>query len=249
MCHWGCADCRRSCGTVVVATGLDVFLGIIYIPGRMRRVCSVASPRFFSELDSIPFLCEDTIRCLVTLDISAGQRNIPQLYTLLRVHQISSRHPFSSNQEPQGRRTRRGGVRHQAGCDHRNPTEVAPDAGKAGESVSPAIVALPVPRPPSRLSLTDPSCFPPTNHPLPTCSLPHPIPFPPSATTRFPLPVRPHPIPFSPPAPYTLLFNLGDETALYVRGGFCWKGRPAFLLKDSIDRRFMRTMQKAERRV
>ena len=205
MCHWGCADCRRSCGTVVVATGLDVFLGIIYIPGRMRRVCSVASPRFFSELDSIPFLCEDTIRCLVTLDIPAGQSYIPQLYTLLRVHQISSRHPFSSNQEPEGRRTRRGGVRHQAGCDHRNPTEVAPDAGKAGESVSPAIVAPPVPAPrPVCHSPTRPAFHPPTTHFLPArfpTQFPSPRPPPPAslclcAPTRFP---SPRPPPFNPP--------------------------------------------------
>lgn len=50
--------------------------------------------------------------------------------------------------------------------------------------------------------------------------------------------------PFTPPSPYTLLFNLGDGTAVYIRGGFCWKGRPAFLLKDSIDQRFMKGLRR-----
>jgi hypothetical protein len=43
------------------------------------------------------------------------------------------------------------------------------------------------------------------------------------------------------------MFNLGDGTALYIRGGFSWSGRLAFFLKKRIDRRFMQTHQKAER--
>ncbi len=53
--------------------------------------------------------------------------------------------------------------------------------------------------------------------------------------------------PFLPRSVYTLMFNLGDGTALYIRGGFSWSGRLAFFLKKRIDRRFMQTHQKAER--
>jgi NADH dehydrogenase FAD-containing subunit len=50
---------------------------------------------------------------------------------------------------------------------------------------------------------------------------------------------------FQPRAVYTLMFNLGDGTALYIRGGFSWTGRLAFSLKNRIDRRFMERHQAA----
>jgi NADH dehydrogenase FAD-containing subunit len=53
-------------------------------------------------------------------------------------------------------------------------------------------------------------------------------------------------LPFRPREVYTLMFNLGDGTALYIRGGFSWVGRPVFSLKNRIDRRFMETHQAAE---
>ena len=52
---------------------------------------------------------------------------------------------------------------------------------------------------------------------------------------------------FQPRTVYTLMFNLGDGTAVYIRGGFSWSGRLAFLLKNRIDRRFMESYQAAER--
>jgi NADH dehydrogenase FAD-containing subunit len=52
---------------------------------------------------------------------------------------------------------------------------------------------------------------------------------------------------FQPRTVYTLMFNLGDGTALYIRGGFSWVGRPVFFLKNRIDRRFMERHQAAER--
>ena len=52
---------------------------------------------------------------------------------------------------------------------------------------------------------------------------------------------------FAPRTVYTLMFNLGDGTALYIRGGFSWVGRPVFFLKNRIDRRFMERHQAAER--
>lgn len=39
---------------------------------------------------------------------------------------------------------------------------------------------------------------------------------------------------------YLWIMNLGDGTGLAVRGRLYYRGRPAFLLKDSIDRRFLR---------
>lgn len=53
--------------------------------------------------------------------------------------------------------------------------------------------------------------------------------------------------PFQPRSVYTLMFNLGDGTALYIRGGFSWIGRTVFFLKNRIDRRFMESHQAAER--
>ncbi len=47
--------------------------------------------------------------------------------------------------------------------------------------------------------------------------------------------------PFHPgPPTYLLLYNLGDGTAIYAKGGMVYQGRSAWLLKDFIDRRFMR---------
>jgi NADH dehydrogenase FAD-containing subunit len=47
--------------------------------------------------------------------------------------------------------------------------------------------------------------------------------------------------PFHPgPPTYLLLYNLGDGTAIYSRGGLVYQGRSAWVLKDIIDRRFMR---------
>ena len=52
--------------------------------------------------------------------------------------------------------------------------------------------------------------------------------------------------PFHPRSVYTLMFNLGDGSALFVRGGLSWKGQSAFLLKNFIDRRFMAKHKKGE---
>lgn len=47
--------------------------------------------------------------------------------------------------------------------------------------------------------------------------------------------------PFHPgPPTYLLLYNLGDGTAVYARGGMIYQGRTAWLLKDFLDRRLMR---------
>jgi NADH dehydrogenase FAD-containing subunit len=45
---------------------------------------------------------------------------------------------------------------------------------------------------------------------------------------------------FDPGGAYLLIFNLGDGRGLAVRWGRSLHGRPAFGLKDWIDRRFMR---------
>jgi NADH dehydrogenase FAD-containing subunit len=42
---------------------------------------------------------------------------------------------------------------------------------------------------------------------------------------------------------YLLLFNLGDGKAIFRREGWIWCSRFNFLLKDYIDRRFMRKFQ------
>ena len=48
---------------------------------------------------------------------------------------------------------------------------------------------------------------------------------------------------FSPQPTYMLIFNLGDGTGIFVRKSWVWSGRLAFLLKDYIDRRFMKKFQ------
>lgn len=50
---------------------------------------------------------------------------------------------------------------------------------------------------------------------------------------------------FEPQADYLLIFNLGDGRGIFRRRGWVWDGRPAFWLKDRIDRRFMRKFQLA----
>ncbi|MBI5075932.1 MAG: FAD-dependent oxidoreductase [Nitrospirae bacterium] len=48
---------------------------------------------------------------------------------------------------------------------------------------------------------------------------------------------------FMPQKHYMLIFNLGNGKGILWRGKFVWHGRTAFLLKDHIDRKFMRTFQ------
>lgn len=48
---------------------------------------------------------------------------------------------------------------------------------------------------------------------------------------------------FDPGGAYMLLFNMGDGTAIYHKKGRVFHGRIPFLLKDWIDRRFMRKFQ------
>ncbi len=53
-------------------------------------------------------------------------------------------------------------------------------------------------------------------------------------------------IQFDPGAGYLLVFNLGDGTGILQKGSFFWEGKLSFLLKDFIDRRFMRKFQAPE---
>jgi NADH dehydrogenase FAD-containing subunit len=46
---------------------------------------------------------------------------------------------------------------------------------------------------------------------------------------------------FRPQRNYLWIMNMGDGTGLAARGRFWWHGRSAFLLKDRIDRRFLRS--------
>ncbi|MBI5634821.1 MAG: FAD-dependent oxidoreductase [Nitrospirae bacterium] len=48
---------------------------------------------------------------------------------------------------------------------------------------------------------------------------------------------------FIPQKQYMLIFNLGNSRGILWRGKFIWHGRTAFLLKDYIDRKFMKTFQ------
>ena len=48
---------------------------------------------------------------------------------------------------------------------------------------------------------------------------------------------------FEPQDTYLLIFNLGNGTGIFWRGNRVWKGRLIFLLKDYIDRKFMRKFQ------
>ncbi len=48
---------------------------------------------------------------------------------------------------------------------------------------------------------------------------------------------------FQPQDTYLLIYNLGNKTGIFYRGNRVWKGRLIFLLKDYIDRKFMRKFQ------
>lgn len=48
---------------------------------------------------------------------------------------------------------------------------------------------------------------------------------------------------FEPGGEYLLIFNLGDGRGVFRRGAWVWDGRPAFWLKNYIDKRFMRKFQ------
>jgi NADH dehydrogenase FAD-containing subunit len=50
-------------------------------------------------------------------------------------------------------------------------------------------------------------------------------------------------ITFKPQKRYLLIFNLGDGTGIFVRGGLVWKGRLAFTIKNRIDKGFMSKFQ------
>ncbi len=52
--------------------------------------------------------------------------------------------------------------------------------------------------------------------------------------------------PFDPGGDYLLIFNLGDGTGIFRKKMLMFGGRPAFLIKDYIDRRFIRTFQAIE---
>ncbi|MGD8990233.1 MAG: FAD-dependent oxidoreductase [Desulfobacterales bacterium] len=48
---------------------------------------------------------------------------------------------------------------------------------------------------------------------------------------------------FEPQDTYLLIYNLGNSTGIFWRANRVWKGRLIFLLKDYIDRKFMRKFQ------
>jgi NADH dehydrogenase FAD-containing subunit len=48
---------------------------------------------------------------------------------------------------------------------------------------------------------------------------------------------------FTPQKEYLLIFNLGNGKGVLWRNSLVWDGRPAFILKDYIDRKFMRKFQ------
>jgi len=52
--------------------------------------------------------------------------------------------------------------------------------------------------------------------------------------------------PFSPGGSYLLIFNLGNETGILYKWSILFGGRLAYLIKDYIDRKFMRTFQAIE---
>jgi NADH dehydrogenase FAD-containing subunit len=53
--------------------------------------------------------------------------------------------------------------------------------------------------------------------------------------------------PFDPGGRYLLIFNLGDDTGILYKWSIQFGGRPAFKIKDYIDRKFMRTFQAFEK--
>jgi NADH dehydrogenase FAD-containing subunit len=50
-------------------------------------------------------------------------------------------------------------------------------------------------------------------------------------------------IPFEPQKEYLLILNLGNKTGIFHRKNIIFHGRPAFLIKNWIDQRFMKTFQ------
>jgi len=50
-------------------------------------------------------------------------------------------------------------------------------------------------------------------------------------------------VPFDPGGDYLLIFNMGDGTGVLHKQWLTFAGRPAFLIKDYIDRRFIRKFQ------
>ena len=48
---------------------------------------------------------------------------------------------------------------------------------------------------------------------------------------------------FTPQKQFLLIFNMGNGKGIFWRKNWIWEGRLAFLLKDYIDRKFMRTFQ------
>jgi NADH dehydrogenase FAD-containing subunit len=48
---------------------------------------------------------------------------------------------------------------------------------------------------------------------------------------------------FTPQSHYLLIFNMGNGKGIFWKKGCVWEGRLAFLLKDTIDRKFMREFQ------
>jgi NADH dehydrogenase FAD-containing subunit len=49
--------------------------------------------------------------------------------------------------------------------------------------------------------------------------------------------------PFRPGGTYMLIMNMGNGTGIFWKKNLVLNGRPAFLLKDFIDRRFMKKFQ------
>ena len=48
---------------------------------------------------------------------------------------------------------------------------------------------------------------------------------------------------FKPQKEFLLIFNMGDGKGIFWKKNWVWESRLAFLLKDYIDRKFMRTFQ------
>ena len=56
-------------------------------------------------------------------------------------------------------------------------------------------------------------------------------------------------MPFDPGPDYLLIFNLGDGQGVLKKKWLEFGGRAAFIIKDFIDRRFMRKFQAVETRL
>jgi hypothetical protein len=48
---------------------------------------------------------------------------------------------------------------------------------------------------------------------------------------------------FDPGGPYLLILNLGNGKGVYWKNSWVWNGRLAFVLKNFIDKKFMRRFQ------